>query len=138
MKRAVQQTLIEFTKTTLLKGGIREYNFSHPELSDTEERKYNSDKGVISQNPGPYPVVTGGRGGRLRGISKRPRDESPDKRRKETSHLQPSATELTHIAPEEDPGAQPPSMSIVDHPHPPTTHPDHDIDPRKEEGALHL
>ena len=39
MKRAMQQTLIEFTKPSVLNGGIRGYNFSHPVLSDTEEEK---------------------------------------------------------------------------------------------------
>ena len=36
LKRAVQQTRIKYTKPTLFKDGIREYNFSHPELSDSE------------------------------------------------------------------------------------------------------
>ena len=43
MNKAVQQTLIDFTKPTLAKEGIVEYNLSHPELSDSEERKDNSD-----------------------------------------------------------------------------------------------
>ena len=39
MKRVLQQTLIDYTKPTLIKEGIREYNISHPELSDSEERE---------------------------------------------------------------------------------------------------
>ena len=34
-KRAMQQTLIEFSKPSGVNGDIREYNFSHPELSDS-------------------------------------------------------------------------------------------------------
>ena len=67
MKRAVQQTLIEFTKTSVLNRGISEYNFSYPALSDTEEEKNNSNIGDHSQNPGSNPVATHGCGGRTRG-----------------------------------------------------------------------
>ena len=35
MKRAVQQTLIEFTKTSVLNRGISEYSFSYPALMIT-------------------------------------------------------------------------------------------------------
>ena len=70
MKRAMQQTLIEFTKPSVLNGGIRGYNFSHPVVSDTEDEKTNSNIGESSQNPGSNPVAPRGRGGRPRGISK--------------------------------------------------------------------
>ena len=76
LKRAVQQTLIEFTKPFVLDGGIEEYNFSHPVLSDTEEGKNNSNICESNQNPGSDPVATLGRGGRLRGTSKCSREVS--------------------------------------------------------------
>ena len=82
MKRAVQQTLIRYTKPTLLKGGII-YNFSHPELSDSEELKANSNKGVSNQNHGSNPMAPGGCEDKPRGIAKCSRDESSAKKRRE-------------------------------------------------------
>ena len=77
MKKAVQQTLIDFTKPTLIKEGILEYNFSNPEPSNSEpeERKDNPHKGARNKNAGSNSAPLG-RGGRPKGISKRLQDES--------------------------------------------------------------
>ena len=84
MNKPVQQTLIDYTKPTLAKERILEYKFSHPELSDSEERKDNSDNGAGSENPGSSPVATHGHGGRPRCIFKHLRDEnSSEKKRKQ-------------------------------------------------------
>ena len=77
MKRAVQQTLIEFSKASVLDGGVEEYNFSYPVFYDAEEEKSNSNVGERSQNPGYNFVATRGRGGKLRGTSKRSREVKP-------------------------------------------------------------
>ena len=71
MNKAVDQTLIDYTKPILAKEGILEYIFSHPELSDSKERKDDLDNGADSQNPESNPMATRSRGGRPRGISKR-------------------------------------------------------------------
>ena len=63
MNRAVQQTLIEFTKPSLHNGGKREYKFLHPALSDTEKERTYSNNGESSQNPGSNLVATCGCGG---------------------------------------------------------------------------
>ena len=60
MKRAVQQTLTKFTKTSVLNGGISKYNFSYPALSDTEEEKDDSKIGENGHNPGSNPMATRG------------------------------------------------------------------------------
>ena len=57
LETTVQQTLIEFTKPSVLDGGIAEYDFSHPVLTDTEEEKSNSNIGDQNQNPIPWPRV---------------------------------------------------------------------------------
>ena len=106
MKRAVQQTLIEFTKPSVLNRGIREYNFSHPVLSDTEEEKKNNcNIGESSRIPGSNHVAPLGCGGISKGTSKRSREESRSQQRRETSHHQQGAKELILVAPEEDPRA---------------------------------
>ena len=82
MNKAVQQTLIDYTNPTLAMEGILEYKFSHPELSDSEERKDNSDNGADSPNPGSDPVATLGREGRPRGK----RQEQPSAHHSRSRH----------------------------------------------------
>ena len=94
MKRAVQLILIEYTKPTLLKGGISEYNFSHPELSDSEDVKDNTNNGISNQNPGSNPVATLDHGG---AFPNAPETRAQPKRKEKTNHLQPSAKERTYI-----------------------------------------
>ena len=117
----------------LPKGGIREYNFTHHELSDSEDVKDNSNNGVSNQNPGSNPVAKRGRAGRPRGISKRSQDESLGQKKRED---QPIAKERTHIAPEEDPTVPPPGMSNIGHPPPPPTPPQDPTTDRRKEGVL--
>ena len=90
----VQQTLIEFTKPSVLDKDIGEYNFSFPELSDSEEKKKNSNSGDHSQNPGSNSEATRGQEGKPRGNSKRSQEVSLSKKKN-----QPRAHKLTPTTP---------------------------------------
>ena len=106
MKKAVQHTLIDFTKPTLIKEGILEYNFSHPQPSDTEheheETKDNSDKGVSNKNPGSN-FAPCSRGGRPRAYPNTSETKALVRRKKDQiSHLH-SVKEGILTTPEEGP-----------------------------------
>ena len=76
MKRVVQQTLVETTKPRLLETEIEEYILSHPPLNDDVEDKKGSNIGGNNQNPRSNSKPTRGRGGKLRGNTKRSREMS--------------------------------------------------------------
>ena len=133
MNKAVQQTLIDYTKPVLAKEGIKEYNLSHPELSDSEERKANPTMVQTVRTLGLIlwllVVMEADSGGPLNAFKTRAK-------RRMTSH-QPSARDKSPVTPEEGPGVPTtPGVSHVNSPLP--NNPDHDTDPRKGIGvALH-
>ena len=134
MNKAVQQTLIDYTEPVLAKEGIKGYNFPHPELSDSEERKANSNNsadslGTLGLILWPLMVVEADPGALPNAFETRAK-------RRMTSH-QPSARDKSPVTPEEGPGVPTtPGVSHVNSPLP--NNPDHDTDPRKGIGvALH-
>ena len=92
-KRAVQQTLIETSRPKLIEQGIDEYNFSHPPLNDDEEDKTGSNTGGHSQNPRSNSKASRGRGGKLRGNSKRSREMSTNSDPNQTQRSQRPRTD---------------------------------------------
>ena len=87
-KRAVQQTLIETTRPKLIELGIKEYTLSHPPLNDDEEDRQGSNTGGHGQNPRSNSKASRGRGGKLRGNSKRSREMSTNSDPSQTQRSQ--------------------------------------------------
>ena len=106
----MQQTPINYTKTSLIREGLMEYYLSQTGLSDSDskEGKGNSDNGASSKNLGSNSAPRG-HGGRPMGISKSFKMRVPTRRQtKQISH-QSSIKGRNQPTPEKGHGVPTPS-----------------------------